>query len=501
MLLFYTSAIVILAVMPPAIDHNKELVRAAINKVVASADWLYTDLLSGNGKNKVALAPAGPAETQVQPQGATDAAGLASPTAPDIPYTCAKIVAGRGRAVTGDRIQIRLFEPMVAEAVGASVATPSGGAFERLDLGGVYEIDDAGQLALPLLDGIDARGHTLRCIEAAIALRFFEVSQRTGSVSASFAARPPIAVNGAVRSPGTYAAMPGMTLEALLAAAGARVGAGEGASGAAVDLLDRKADLARISMGLTLSIGRMEAALAGETHVRLDEPIQHQLLATLGKRRVATEAEMLRASVATDEAAAAAASAALEGYDSRIAVAEGRLSEIATQAAHRGQRVDEFASLQKKGVATAARVDDLEFGALALERERLMALGELTRLRAERDAEMRRATLAAAERREHRQSEFLLFLQQKQQIEAEIASIEGRLGRSQDAADEFTHPELVVSIRRMTPGGRVQIAGEPSMPVLPGDVVLVGLPSREATAVSEGVPSARAYAGTAQVTR
>jgi protein involved in polysaccharide export with SLBB domain len=501
-LLFYTTALAILAIAPQVINQNKELVRAATEKVVSPLGWLSIDLLPGGGRSDGGREPAVTAEKSVQLAGATDLARETPVSAaPVIPEGCARVEAGRGRAVTGDRVQLRIFEPVAADAGSAPVLGPARGAFERLDLGGIYEIDDAGQLGLPLLGRIDAQGQTLRCIEAAVALRFFDVSHATASVSASFAARPPIVVNGAVRSPGSYAATPGMTLEALLAAAGAKAGGSEGSAGEAANLLDRRAELERVALGLTLSIGRLEAAQAGATTVRLDEAVRRRLLATLGERRLDTEIEMLRTSVATDVAAVMAAGTALDGYDKRIAEAERRLSAISDQVGRRNQRLDEFVGLQQRGVTTATRVEDLEFGALALERERLAASAELTLLRAQREADMRRARLAAAERRENRQSELLLLLQQKQSIEAEIATIEARLGRSPLADNGMAGLELSITVHRASPAGIVELEGDPSMPVLPGDIVLVGLSSAEAVALSQSRPSVRAQAAAGQVTR
>ena len=92
--------------------------------------------------------------------------------------------------------------------------------FDHPDLTGRYEIDGKGNLTLPLLQRVQARGETLESLRARIQNGLNETYLVDAQVSIEVLNYRSIFVLGEVRSPGSYAYQPGLTVYQVIATAG-----------------------------------------------------------------------------------------------------------------------------------------------------------------------------------------------------------------------------------------------------------------------------------------
>lgn len=92
--------------------------------------------------------------------------------------------------------------------------------FGEAELSGVYDVNAAGNLALPLSGEIAARGRTLAEIRDAIVRRLSQGYLRNPRVSLEIATYRPIYVHGEVRNGGEFAFKTGLRLADAVAMAG-----------------------------------------------------------------------------------------------------------------------------------------------------------------------------------------------------------------------------------------------------------------------------------------
>jgi polysaccharide export outer membrane protein len=92
--------------------------------------------------------------------------------------------------------------------------------YDQPNLTNLYEVDQSGQIAVPLIGDVAARGHTTNQIEAAITARLAKSYLREPDVTVEVAEYRPFFALGEVGEPGQYPYVPGMTAETAIAAAG-----------------------------------------------------------------------------------------------------------------------------------------------------------------------------------------------------------------------------------------------------------------------------------------
>lgn len=83
-----------------------------------------------------------------------------------------------------------------------------------------YRIDDAGNLAMPLIGSVPARGSTTQDLTGRIASRLAAGYLRSPNVAVEVAEYRPFFIQGAVGSAGQFAYVYGMTARAAISAAG-----------------------------------------------------------------------------------------------------------------------------------------------------------------------------------------------------------------------------------------------------------------------------------------
>ena len=92
--------------------------------------------------------------------------------------------------------------------------------FEQDGLSNVYNVDQAGYIAFPLVGSVAARGRTAQQIEGDLAQKLRGGYLRDPDVSVEIDRYRPIFVMGEVGAAGQYSYVPGMTVHKAIAAAG-----------------------------------------------------------------------------------------------------------------------------------------------------------------------------------------------------------------------------------------------------------------------------------------
>lgn len=109
-------------------------------------------------------------------------------------------VEGPYRLDTGDRLRIVVYDQPA--------------------LTNLYEVDQAGSVAMPLIGEVEARGNTPDELASRITARLATNYLRDPDVTVEVATYRPFFVLGEVGDPGQYTYVPGMTAETAIAVAG-----------------------------------------------------------------------------------------------------------------------------------------------------------------------------------------------------------------------------------------------------------------------------------------
>lgn len=92
--------------------------------------------------------------------------------------------------------------------------------FGQNDLTNTYEVDQAGNVTMPLIGAVAARGRTASEVEADVSARLLAGYLRDPDVSIEIDRYRPYFAMGEVNASGQYAFVPGMTVQQAIAAAG-----------------------------------------------------------------------------------------------------------------------------------------------------------------------------------------------------------------------------------------------------------------------------------------
>ena len=372
----------------------------------------------------------------------------------------------------GDKVDLRVFEA----ASGGTAADAGSAVFERLDLSGVFEVDETGVIAVPALGRVQAAGQTLADLEGALHQRMSDLLGPAMMVTATYAARPPVLVRGSVLSPGSYAYAPGLTVASVLAQAGAdQRGAGVAAQQASFKA--RYQELLSLRAGLTLELSGLESLLQTDENLQLTSVQRSDIEDRLGSARMDGEQAVLQAAVQAELAHLAQDKAELADLDSSILSAENRLSAAQTQREVFARREAVLTArldgdckercregrpaLQTQLEAAVSRLMDLELLVL----EKAAELERLTHAKASRQSG---ATLGAAERRRDTTIRVRDVMAQRDELDGQIASIKIQYGGT---VDDGQIARIIVL--RTAQGGQQLLDASAEMRLLPGDIVTV----------------------------
>lgn len=424
----------------------------------------------------------------VQSESAAVAPSRLAAGAPDIAAQCDADGMQAEAAVIGDRLQLRIFETSaLADLPGPDGATPppTGIVFERLDLSGAYEVGAGGVLSLPAIGRVEVAGRSLRCIEALVSRAAFEQMRSENTVTASFAARPAVLVRGAVRAPGRYEYSPGLTVESVLAQAGAAEASDPAHSLRLATLAARRDEIERMRVGLGLERTRVRAALAGVEFLVHDPRALASVQSVLGEERVSNEQAALAAEIGVQRVRKARSAALLQDLDKRIETTQRQIDSAQARFTYFDRRREEQSDFLENGRITGSRFEITVMNAMEAERLLLEKQETLLRLQAERRLAEDDDALAEAERQNRLSAELRMLASRSDALDGEYQTVLAELD-----AIEGRGLRLDVTIKRQGPGDEMQsITAMPTTPVLPGDLVTVstGLDERGTLARGDGI--------------
>ena len=380
-------------------------------------------------------------------------------------------------AVAGDKLQIRFFEKAAfspPSSAGASQANEV--VFERLDLSGVYEVGEDGTVSIPFIGRIEVVGKSLACGESEITKASFAATRAQTTVTASFAARPPVLVKGAVRAPGAYQFSPGMTVETLLALAGEAGRSGLDLAQQRMSLVARQREIDHSALSVRIEWSRLRAALAGQRELRFSGDDRLRAGVALGFSRIASEKEALEAELDAIEVRDAAYQSELADLDEQIATHESYLSMVEGQYNHHSQLLRKLRQLHAQRIASMRQREQVEMNIVNVVQAKLTVEKYLTELRSKRNSLQYRAKVEAAERRERLTRQIRDLAEENDALEAQRATVDAELaalgaGNPGDRAGEA----LAVFISRKLNDGTRRIEATPETKLTPSDLVTVSL--------------------------
>ncbi|MCQ0971430.1 polysaccharide biosynthesis/export family protein [Paracoccus sp. TK19116] len=402
---------------------------------------------------------------------------MVSATAPVVPPQCEATEGDEDTAVIGDRLQIRIFESSALASVpaadGAEVP-PTDIVFERLDLSGTYEVGATGEISLPAIGHIDVAGHGLSCIEMLVSRGAFERIRTQNTVSAAFAARPSILVRGAVRAPGGYAHSPGLTVERVLAQAGA-IDHDPTVQLRLVTLRARRMDLYKSRTSLALERTRIQAALDDRDSLDNDDPSMQAALALLGEERVERESSTLATDHEAEQLRQVRSDALMTDLTARIESARQQVDAAEKQVNYYDGRHEQQSEMLQSGFITDAKLNDTLARIMDAERILLEKQDLLFRLEAELRLVGQDAALARIERRKSLTSELRQITAASDAAESEYNGVVAELNLLED---EDTKLGVTIDRPLDSATATTLIASADTL-VRPGDLITVQIEQKD----------------------
>lgn len=415
---------------------------------------------------------------------------------------CQQAGISTGSTVIGDKIQFRLFAKVGVPKLDAdtlSTASAASVTFERLDLSGIYDVAEDGTAALPLIGRIALAGRTLACVEAVVASAVAAQDTSVSSVTASFAARLPITVSGAVNAPGSYSHTTGMTVKRLLSLAGATFNEGPITPQEFESLSAQRDEILHRQLVDTLEMGRLQANLQHKNSIDLSGSVATKVSSAVVSPLLEAETLALQQDLSVDRMTDNRNMISIAGLRQSLEDTLKQLDLTETQIATLQMRHDEMSSFKARGLMQSSQLDLVQSNLMELMRIKMQLVTDQSTLvsqikLAEEDAQLtiqlrqqdlsrRAATLA---------SEIGLF-------DVQIAAIEQRLAKHGIGSEgERRALPLFVSVQRSTVEGANSFDATLDTLILPGDMVTVSMSSnpseKQSTAQNDevGTPGALA---------
>lgn len=381
---------------------------------------------------------------------------------------------------TMDRVRVRVAEWQSAE----------GAVRDWASISGDYRIGPSGEISLPFIGELPARGKTTAEVAAAIAAG---LQQKLGlsdrpEASVEVAEFRPIFIAGDVQTPGRYPYDPELTVLKALSLAGGLRRAENGGAGAPRDFImaqgNHEVMLAQRN-GLLARRARLIAEAEGKEQIAFPEELTKNEAG--GKFMndetafMAARQNRLRLQLASLEDLKKLLQSEVESLEQKL-VSQNRQIDLART------ELKGLGDLVQKGLVVNQRVLTLEQKIAELEGKGLDM--ETASLRAKQD--IAKATQDAISLQNDRDTE---IAQARQNTEAQLDEVNLRLGmysglmmealdRAPDAArNAATAPEPTIqyAIVRVTDGQTSETSADENTPVRPGDVVKVKVAGLEVT--------------------
>jgi exopolysaccharide production protein ExoF len=339
-------------------------------------------------------------------------------------------------------------------------------------LAGDYVVGADGHVTFPYAGSIKAAGETTTALAAALRDGLRQALGLTDppDISVEVTSFGPVYVTGAVKTAGAYPYAPGLSVIKLVSLAG---GTRTSLSTDDRDVITMQGtyDVLRAQrVRLLIHVARLDASLAGKDQITLpaeiDKVADIQPIVTAETAEMTAESKQLSATIGSFDSQQTILSKTLDSLGQKQTLTEAQLKSMREQ-------LDKTQGLVDNGLAVAARVSSLQTSVTDLE-TRLLDI-QTAQLRAEQDL-----AGIGVQREKASSDRFLAMSQERQQTSAQLAEVDLKIATQErlivdasgiDAAAADADPIYQYTIQR----GGSQIAATDNDPVLPGDVVTVGI--------------------------
>lgn len=413
------------------------------------------------------------------PKAVSFAADESAETMLDATGSCGASEGSAGSIVMGDKIQLRFFAAVRVPNVDASSlpAAPSEAvAYERLDLSGIYEIAEDGTAALPLIGRIPLIDRTLACAETIVASEIAAQDGSVGTVTASFSARLPVTVSGAVRAPGTYAYSPGMTVNRLLNLAGANFGEGPVTPQEFEGLTAQRNELLYRQILAVIELGRLNANIAGKDKIVISDDLAAAVPETVVSALIDAESTALKQDLLVSRMSDQRTDVAIAGLVQKFEDTRSQLATVDTQLASLQQRNEEMTSIKSRGLIQASQLDGLLSNLMEVNRIKMQLETDQSNLESQIALAKEDAQLAVQVRMQDFSRRAAALSGEISLFDVQLSAIGARLAGhgAGSAGTDFDMP-IVVSVLRSEAKGAYRLDATLDTLVLPGDMVTISL--------------------------
>lgn len=415
----------------------------------------------------------------VAPKTLTFAADQSTAPIIAVPAYCADRDVAAGSIVLGDKIQLRFFAAVrlpSAEADFSSTAQANSVAYERLDLSGIYDISEDGSAALPLIGRIDLAGQPLACAEALVAREIVALDTSVNSVSASFAARLPVTISGAVRAPGAYTHSPGMTVNRLLNLAGASFEDGPITPQDFESLIGQRNELRHRQILAAAELGRLTANMSGKDTILIPDGLGINVPITLPSALLDAETTALRQDMSVGRTIDARSAVSIAGLEQRFEDTRSQLFTVKSQIASLQARYDEMTSFKSRGLIQASQLDVAQSNLMELNRIGMQLETDQSSLQAQIALAKEDAQLAIQVRLQGFSQRAAALSGEISLLDVQLSAVRSRLaghGIGEDSAD-FALP-LVATVLRTGTNGALRLTATLDTLIFPGDMVTISM--------------------------
>ncbi len=352
---------------------------------------------------------------------------------------------------------------------------------------GVYTIDDAGDIAVPVIGNIAAIGKTTTQLSEEVSIA---IAERAGlpsrpSVAIEIEEHAPIFVVGSVQAPGRYVYQSGMTTMKAVSVAGGFLRS----RGDNIYLLRDQIQAAGAYR--TAVVGQRElllrrARLTAEIEGRNDFDIPAELIGTSGIDKAKTdELNLLRLRQKQLDSRIAAADDLVLLYSQEIASLEAKILSQKSQIDTAQRELASAIQLVNKGAITNSRQLAIDRDLATLQSNLLDLEIALTRARqAVSESNREKANLVYGRNAENQQElNTIDAALSRASIEMQVAQLLGQqagyneqLAQMEAAADETRSEQRTYRILRANAdGGTSVIIGDEATPLKPHDLVEIGI--------------------------
>ncbi|MGL3606589.1 polysaccharide biosynthesis/export family protein [Rhizobium sp. G187] len=412
-------------------------------------------------------------------------------------FTSAPAAAESQRLVVEDQIRLRVVEWRSADGRYAS--------WEALE--GVYTINEAGEIAVPVIGTVPASGKTTQELAETLAVT---LAERAGlptppSVAIEVEEHAPIFVVGSVQSPGRYPFQAGMTtMKAVSVAGGFLRSRGDNAY-----LLRDQIQAAGAYR--TAVVGQRElllrrARLTAEIEGRDDFDIPAELVGTANiEAAKADELNLLQLRRVQLSSRIAAADDLVTLYGQEIQSLDAKIKSQKQQIDRARKELETATSLVTKGAITNSRQLAIDRDLATLQSNLLDLEIALTRARqAVSESDREKANLVYQRNAENQQElNTIDAALSRASIEMQVAQLLGQqagyneqLAQLEAAADETRSEQRTYRIiRRNADGSTTVIPGDEATLLVPHDLVEIGISTSRAGAQGIGKSTSLMPAG------